>query len=232
MPEHIVLIPFYTANSDEHIRSIKGGHAPFQKEDKVQQAKAKLEDLDIKIAKLQSTGNVPEELIRARAMAHEYAEKGLAKRKGWRKVKADDIVCLDSLDLAGALNRLHEADDVLYIRGHCEPGSKALQSSDYMQTIGVADLVAKLEGKLDKQFSGRIKIFACNSATDGTGQSFAYQFADKLADAGWVKARVIGYSSELSTFISDPRGYKTAEGGGRARDAQVEVRAPTSCAIL
>ena len=245
MSIRVVLIPFLVANSEEHITSTKGGTR--EGPDLIANWNAQIAKHSGAIPALENYAkNIPSKAAEiqkaiddAKANISNWST-AVAQRQalesGWRDVSANDIVCRDSPNLAGTINRLHDKEDTLYIRGHCDEGASELASSDQRTTITVEDLVALLEGKLDKLFPGRIKIFACNSAKDLiSNDSFAYQFADLLAKKGWVNARVLGYTQSLRTFISDLDGYKSTQGGGRATAAQKEInliRAPTSCCLI
>ena len=151
----------------------------------------------------------------------------------WNKINYEDVVCADSKALPGALAKLTSQDDTLYIMGHCSPGQQTLQSLDGKHKVtgevSVQDLIEILNGKLDRKFAGKIKIFACQSAKKDTKDSgsFAETFATKLSKAGWVNCRFYGYTEKLSVFQRDVRGHKLTQEGKRAKDFKEFIQVPT-----
>jgi hypothetical protein len=127
--------------------------------------------------------------------------------KGWN-VEDADIICSDSTNLATKLGGLNRPSDVLYIRGHGMPGDDELESSDHTAVVTVKEIVGMLRGDLRKSFSGIIKIYACNSATDGQlNKSFTQQFADAMFSAGYKSCSFYGYTETLSTNYWSPTDF-------------------------
>jgi hypothetical protein len=229
--KQVVLLPFPRENSSDHLKSTVGY------EDEVAIAQEKRLKAAIKTMKdqykdLRTAKGAPGYTDVARKyfdqlddLENKY-DRLRTWQPGWRDISAENVVCADDESLAGAIGLLWLEHDQLYIRGHCSPGSDTLQSSDKSVEITVRELIDVIAPNLTKSFSGRIKIFACSSAKDTlTTDSFAYKFAKSLADEGWVRARVIGYSTDLQTFVTDSKRYKTTVEKSRAKDAQVEVTA-------
>lgn len=181
---------------------------------------------------------------------------------GWRHASekfrdGEHIVCLDSPGLAEALTKLNGAEAVLYIRGHNVAGGDALQSSDHEESISVTKLADLLQkgievrgpdgklkalAKLDPAFPGKIKVYACESGKGSAllfgalkFDSFAQRLADEMYKRGYTACRFYGYSTAVSTYVTDVTDGKhkssleknAAAGGhitiGRASEARVEV---------
>jgi hypothetical protein len=144
---------------------------------------------------------------------------------GWKGVTRDDVFCADTAGYQAALKSLNAAADVLYIRGHCAPGAKCLVSDNMKTRIECADVVALLHGELPFSFPGRVKVFACNSASaPWFSSSFVQEFADLMYANGYKSCRFYGYTAELRTLAKD--GHKWVKGGStpaRARTAREEV---------
>jgi hypothetical protein len=172
----------------------------------------------------------PEVLKRAKQTYDKATENvRLATRPSWNKIDPQDVVCRNSPLLTAALQKLQAADDSLYIRGHCESGGDILQSSDRKEKIDVEGLFNILDGKLDKKFPGKIKIYACQSSVDVLlWDSFAKRFAIKLSKEGWIKCSFYGYKEQLNTYIVDVSGHKTTKGGTQASVSRQLIQVPTN----
>jgi hypothetical protein len=152
----------------------------------------------------------------------------LATKRGWKKINPQDVVCRDSRLLTAELQKLQAADDSLYIRGHCETGGDVLQSSDRSEKIDVDGLFKILDGKLDKKFPGKIKIYAGESSKDVfLFTSFAKRFATKLSKEGWTNCSFYGYKEVLQTFIEDVSGHKTTQRGTRTSASRELIQVQT-----
>jgi hypothetical protein len=202
---HAVLIPFQTANSHQHIIATAGGYDEAQVDT---------------LSPLVSKDNVE-------AAFMEDACKPIITMPGWNKVAPDRIVCADSPNLATVLASLG-AGDALYIRGHCAAGSSLLASSDRKATIGISSLVALLDGKLPKTFSGKVKIYACESgASSGAmwwkGESFAKKLSDAMIGEGWNACSYYGYTKELATWVVNGHKRVGADHSKRAKSVRVKV---------
>lgn len=133
---------------------------------------------------------------------------------GWNNIDGpSEVFCLDDSDTASQLFSLTGERDVLYIRGHCAPGSSFLQSSDHREKITVAELANTLFGKLDLDFPGIIKIYACHSSKPDTTfwerfAPFAQQFADEMWVAGYDKCSFYGYDTAVTTHPIGEENHK------------------------
>ena len=151
----------------------------------------------------------------ANSKEHLKATLGDGLLGGWNRIKMDewrknpkgikftdkDVVCADSANRVDRLQGLKGQRDVLYIRGHCSPGSGKLTSSDLNKNIDVENLIALLKEGLSTKFEGIIKIYGCHSGTDGWfHRGFAQSFADEMWYQGYQKCRFYGYEANLSTF--------------------------------
>ena len=201
---HAVLIPFRTANSQQHIVSTAGGYDE--------------EQVTTVTSDLRSNADLS---------GLEGLYKGNILMPGWNKVQPDRIVCTDSPHLVAVLASLG-AGDTLYIRGHCSAGGSLLESSDHTVTIGISNLVALLNGKLPGTFSGKVKIYACESGAS-TGafwwkeESFAKKLSDAMIGAGWNACGYYGYTEELSTWVVNGHKRVGADHSKRARSVRVRV---------
>ena len=153
-------------------------------------------------------------------------------------------VCVfaDSTEMAKklAFGGITDLNDTLYIMGQCAPGLNTLYSLDQKSTITASALVAMLEPYLDSEFPGKVKVYACHSATGGSsgGDSFAKRLADEMRMKSYCECRYFGYNAQVSGFatkdfkgdanVSDPSGQHkwTMDGpntGKRARAALIEI---------
>jgi hypothetical protein len=91
------------------------------------------------------------------------------------------------------------SSSVIYICGHCCPGSRILQSPDNKLTITAGDL-ALLFDNLNKAFSGKIKIWGCSSGVSGgTVQAFTQQFANAMVgDLRFRRCHFYGYMDTIN----------------------------------
>ncbi|HEV2675378.1 MAG TPA: hypothetical protein VGV37_12620 [Aliidongia sp.] len=233
MSKRIVLIPFPTDNSQEHLFSTKGGNILPETIQQEEDAARSLSETHRLVQKVESFPDSPKKQIVLSEIqgAHNINKENLRKARtnreestkpGWRRIAATDIFCSNTVGLARVLADLFEADDVLYIRGHCAAGSPMLQSSDHEIDIAIPDIIALLANGLPKVYPGRIKLFACESALGlNAKESFAALFKKTLVNKGWVNARVVGYGESLNTFIVRADGHKSATDGTRAKDNKV-----------
>ena len=226
MSNRIVLLPFPEAASFNHLASTRGG-ASQQLETGYSKATAAYQSMvnTLKNAQVPQTSNLWANLDAG------YKQAGLdyarGKKPGWKKIDPQDVVCSDSLLLTAALQKLQAADDTLYIRGHCAAGSDTLHSSDRKQAINVDDLVNILDGKLDKKFPGKVKIYGCESSKDTVSASFAKKFAIALSQRGWINCTFYGYNETLKTFIEDVNGHKWTQRGTRSSASRQLIQVPT-----
>jgi len=225
MPNRIVLIPFSEAASAEHLLSTRGGNV----EPHTEQTFTQIATLYEQWKKNPNTN--PEVLKKAKQTYDKAAENVRnATRPSWKKIDPQNVVCRNSPLLAAALQKLTAVDDTLYIRGHCEAGGEILQSSDRNEKIDVDGLFKILNGKLDKKFPGKIKIFACESSVDVfLWDSFAKRFAIKLSKEGWINCSFYGYKEKLNTYIRDDvSGHKTTQRGTQASASRQLIQVPTN----
>lgn len=131
--------------------------------------------------------------------------------KTWRNVSAVDVFCADSPVKRNHLQALSNANDVLYIRGHCSKGSSSVESSDHSSTVGASDIVQLLvqdqrNPDLAFAFPGIVKVYACESALDDTtlwifnNDAFAQRLADAMWAAGYRSCKYFGYGDTVSTW--------------------------------
>lgn len=135
---------------------------------------------------------------------------GTVNVSGWNGITSGKVICSDDAQRLTKLAKLHLNIDVLYIRGHGEPGRDLLQSSDRAVTVTSADVVTQLSANgsglgIPLGFQGMIKVFACHSGVS-TGAawwkefSFAQRLADAMYAAGYQSCRFFGYTEELRTI--------------------------------
>ena len=133
---------------------------------------------------------------------------------GWNNIDGpSEVFCLDDSDTASQLASLKGERDMLYIRGHCAAGSLVLQSSDHQQKITAAELRNTLFGKLDLDFPGIIKIYACQSSKPDSSfwerfAPFAQQFADEMWATGYKKCSFYGYDTAVTTHPMGEKNHK------------------------
>jgi hypothetical protein len=246
----VVLFPFPRVNSAEGILSVEGGTDPH----KSSKWHAVVEDTDTRLAKATAevfnlvgvntiadlrrlASGPPSENSR---LASKFLDKlddaektlidaslqgGNGTSQGWNTVKKSlSVVCSDDPSLFDALQTLTDEADRLYVRGHCNPGSGELGSSDGRLRIDAVGIAKLLDGKLQKGFQGRIKIFACSSAVPGYFcNSFALNFSKTMKDAGWTLCTYYGYDCFLHTFVIRDDGKKSGEDGEKAKSHRVQV---------
>ena len=199
---HAVFIPFRTINSTEHLQSTAGGF----------------------------TNKLADDL------SNMLFDKGLQDQAevvkpsiilpGWGKIQPDRIVCADSPTLSNVLLSL-TANDTLYIRGHCESGSSVLQSSDHSVNIDIPSIIEILNNKLPFNFAGKLKVYACQSASSSGAlfwkeQSFAKRLSDAMIAAGWNACSYWGYTKEVTTYIVN--GHKRVGNDQTLRASSVRAR--------
>lgn len=140
-------------------------------------------------------------------------------RENWRKARRSKIEAnTERTDLADyefftfdgpSKKRLKERlkscigpDEVIYIFGHCAPGSIDLSketsaSSESITAFALAKTL-KDEVSLNKSFAGKIKIYGCNSALpNGAKKSFAHSFACIMKLYLYHNCEIHGYAETL-----------------------------------
>jgi hypothetical protein len=240
MTRRIVLIPFLTSNSFESIISTRGGNIFPETEQNEENSAKQLAEVYAHKKRIEQYPDSPKRQAVLDELAPVYdmmkdtlrkatAARAKATKPGWRKIAATDIYCSDTMGLNRALGELTEADDTLYIRGHCCAGGSTLQSADHKVDVVVKDVIDLMAPGLRKSFSGKIKIFACESGIGaGTRESFASRFKKAIVHKGWINAQVYGYDHTVNTYIIRDDGHKSIVGDGvtpaeRARSHRVPV---------
>ncbi|WP_431494784.1 hypothetical protein [Pseudomonas brassicacearum] len=140
-------------------------------------------------------------------------------RENWRKARRSKIEAnTERTDLADyefftfdgpSKKRLKERlqscigpDEVIYIFGHCAPGSIELSkevsaSSESITAFALAKIL-KDGVSLNKNFAGKIKIYGCNSALpNGAKKSFAHSFACIMKLYHYDNCEIHGYAETL-----------------------------------
>jgi hypothetical protein len=114
-----------------------------------------------------------------------------------------------------ALGTLKDIKDSLYIMGQCTAGSTKLYSLDRKFDVEADWIVTMLDTYLSKEFPGKIKVYACHSATGGANKEspFAKLFADAMRKAGYTRCSFFGYNAQVSGFAS-----KTYKGDSNVTD--------------
>ena len=238
MAERVVLIPFRLVNSTEFVLATKGGVSVPGVDDTHNKAQHEYAVLAKEMNEFQpiaaqnkgkkefddalERGLKEQEAAKKRLDQAEANYKG-ALKPGWKNIDSTRIACSDDGHRHAMLRLLKDRDDVLYIRGHCDSGLNYMESSDHMVRVKAKDVVDLLDGSLRRNFNGAIKLMGCKSASDTIfKQSFASRFAEALADRGFVKARVFGYTAYIHTFMP-PSGHKTTKDGRRASQTRVQI---------
>lgn len=146
----------------------------------------------------------------------------ITEEEGWNAYKTDvfgrkflgikftekEVFCADDEDRVDKLRELMNANDMLYLRGHCVAGSSTLTSPDRILHIKEDQILALLKGALSTDFKGIIKVYSCHSGSTGYDsyigwipyQSFAQRLANVMYDAGYKKCKFYGYTEKLSTW--------------------------------
>lgn len=133
---------------------------------------------------------------------------------GWNNIKGpSDVFCIDDVDKDSQLASLGGEQDVLYLRGHCAPGSSSLNSSDQKKKITATELKNALLGKLHLDFPGIIKIYACHSSKPDQlfwkrFAPFAQNFANEMWSAGYRKCSFYGYDTAVTTHPQGKEKHK------------------------
>jgi hypothetical protein len=159
--------------------------------------------------------------------------------KSWSNAAS---IFADSTEVAKrlAFGNITNSNDTLYIMGQCAAGSNKLYSLDQTSSIGAAAIVKMITPYLDSEFPGKVKVYACHSATGGGNgiDSFAKRLADEMRMQGYCECTYIGYNAQVSGFatkdfkgsanVNDPSGQHkwVLDGpntGKRARAAVVEI---------
>jgi hypothetical protein len=173
-------------------------------------------------------------------MPNRFKEKpGEDPVKSWSRGTCINVLSTHSAKLM-ALSTLKNINDSLYIMGQCTAGSKLLYSLDQKLNVEAGWIVGMLDTYLTKDFPGKVKVYACHSATGGANKEspFAKLFADAMRTAGYTKCSFFGYNAQVSGFASQT--YKgdsnmsntagqhrwTMDGenaGQRARKSQVPI---------
>lgn len=147
-------------------------------------------------------GDTYHDLEPSQQFSHGYIQ-GLNLR-AWN---VDKLLYSDTPGLSATLGELG-ANDMLYILGHCSPGSTNLEASDRIEDLYGLNVdseygdhignLAKLLSGLRKNFAGKIKIYGCNSSAGcGAEKSFAQAFANKMWADGYKSCAFYGYNREL-----------------------------------
>jgi hypothetical protein len=164
---------------------------------------------------------------------------GNDRYRAWKGVTA--VVCTDTQGLDVTLGQLGNIDDVLYITGHCSPGSNTLQSDDRQDTIDYEDLADLLENRgLPQVFPGKIKVYACNSqSAPWFRSSFVQKFCDAMYANKYRSCRFFGYTAEVSGIawngVNNPGldSHKWVSGTNRrASEAREEVKVSIAAMIF
>ncbi|MDX2154088.1 MAG: hypothetical protein SFV54_25335 [Bryobacteraceae bacterium] len=87
--------------------------------------------------------------------------------KSWQNVAATVFADDNSNKKTLTLGMLSTGKDTLYIMGQCAPGSEHLHSLNTKHKIDAPGIVALLKGYLKTEFAGKVKVYACHSATGG-----------------------------------------------------------------
>lgn len=105
---------------------------------------------------------------------------------------------------SSVLALLKNAKDTIYIPGQCTSGVTTLWSFNKSQQISVMDLIAMLKTYLPTTFQGKIKIYACHSASDGPDgkYSFAKKFAQMMRANGYNSCQYFGYTAQVSAYAT------------------------------
>ena len=120
----------------------------------------------------------------------------------WSKSDVGRIIYKDSAESHKAqIRTLDSTNDTLYIIGQCKAGLHQLHSIDLKVKIEIEGLLKQLDGLLDIEFPGKVKIFACYSGLrSGDNMSFTYHFAKQMNKYGWESCRFFGYDDRISMF--------------------------------
>ena len=124
--------------------------------------------------------------------------------KSWQNIVS--TVCSDDTanKKSGTLGLLTAAKDTLYIMGQCAAGSERLYSLDLKHSIEADGIVKLLKDYLKKEFAGKVKVFACHSATGGEsgGESFAKRLASAMRTEGYTKAFISGITPKCPGLLA------------------------------
>lgn len=199
-----VFIPFKITNSAEHVQSTAGGIT------------AEIGDMTHR-AMIQN--NAPDDQL--------DELKPVIIRQGWGKVAPNNIICQDSPHRSTVLSSLG-AGDTLYVRGHCTAGSSVLQSSDHTVNVDIPTIVGYLENELPYGFSGKVKVYACESGSSSGAlwwkeASFATKLSNAMINKGWNACSYYGYTAELSTYVVNGHKRKRTDHTVRAKSLRVQV---------
>lgn len=93
-------------------------------------------------------------------------------------------------------------NEVIYIFGHCAPGSTIISKEASADSESISALVLartlKKDVLLNRSFAGKIKIYGCNSALpSGTKRSFAHSFACMMKLYLYHNCEIHGYAETL-----------------------------------
>jgi hypothetical protein len=245
-----VLIPFPTTNSKEHIASTAVGYS----EDMAEIISKNMGNITKCQAGIEESRRVIQEMKLATAAADSnrlrkineiinQSESNIkilnntisrcnsvivsAKHEPWNKIPPDRIVCADSPGLSNILSSMQK-DDTLYLRGHCSAGLNYLESSDHSKTVTIDEIIKILKNRLSADFSGKLKIYACESGSSSgvlwwKEDSFAKKFSDAMIKANWTKCKYYGYTEELSTWVINGHKRVGADHAVRASKVRVQV---------
>jgi hypothetical protein len=131
----------------------------------------------------------------------------ISTAKSWNKGLLG-IFCADDTNKQTHLKHLTNANHMLYICGHCDKGSKYLESSDHKKKVSAEDIVTLLIGDLAKEFCGIVKIYGCESARGKKSIWSQNQdaFAQRLANAmyaGYKSCSFYGYQESITMGRTD-----------------------------
>lgn len=100
----------------------------------------------------------------------------------------------------------------IYIRGHGMPGFKSIEGGRGGERVDYDEVIDRLmESGLNKQFSGKIKLFNCHSGESGKpgsdpeciGPPFARLVADEMYTRGFRSCSYYGYLGSIDSFAKD-----------------------------
>jgi hypothetical protein len=114
------------------------------------------------------------------------------------------------------------------MRGHCSAGLSHLESSDHTQTVSIDEIIKILKNRLNTDFSGKFKIYACESGKSSGAlwwkeDSFAKKLSDAMIKSNWTKCKYYGYTEELSTWVINGHKRVGADHNIRASKVRIQV---------
>ena len=129
-------------------------------------------------------------------------------------------------------------NDVMYVLGHCAPGSDKLwpydDSADNDPNALSSAMVAErlIRTGLEKNWTGDLKLYACHSASPGAGsQSFLKAFGEHLGD---YRCHIWGYKEGVASYPESQLAFDEGTGAmlgytyiGNKMVSRSEARAST-----